>query len=317
MIGGHAIVVDVERGRTQRVWIPRRLGGGAGPGRVPLPSRAQLLAAAARRGTPSTMPRFDASRQHERWRVPGRGPNSRAHTLPRRGLELDLDPFSADAMHDVDERDDERDDDGVRLAMWSDDDATARAHSRRVTYRLDRSDAILLEDSPVEVPPTAVVPTSSAAPTRFFQRERIDLRSYVVADADAAAAVRADSLKPRAPLQHQRQRSPSRSRSRSPSSASSRSSSSLSHPSSPSSSSSRSTSRSRSRSPSRVPRASPSPTSHRRPRSRSPSPRDAKRSRTHTADERRHHRRAREHDSRSDHAIEDHHRAPQSDRDRR
>lgn len=38
-IDGRRIMVDVERGRTVEGWMPRRLGGGRGPGRVGKPSK--------------------------------------------------------------------------------------------------------------------------------------------------------------------------------------------------------------------------------------------------------------------------------------
>merc|ERR1712107_581247 len=46
-IDGRRVMVDVERGRTVEGWMPRRLGGGRGPGRVGKPSKkkkAKLLA---------------------------------------------------------------------------------------------------------------------------------------------------------------------------------------------------------------------------------------------------------------------------------
>merc|ERR1711907_624204 len=47
-IDARRVMVDVERGRTVEGWLPRRLGGGRGPGRVGKPSKKklkQLLAA--------------------------------------------------------------------------------------------------------------------------------------------------------------------------------------------------------------------------------------------------------------------------------
>merc|ERR1712019_157940 len=38
-IDGRRVMVDVERGRTVEGWMPRRLGGGRGPGRVGKPSK--------------------------------------------------------------------------------------------------------------------------------------------------------------------------------------------------------------------------------------------------------------------------------------
>ena len=32
-LSGRRVMVDVERGRTVEGWLPRRLGGGRGPGR--------------------------------------------------------------------------------------------------------------------------------------------------------------------------------------------------------------------------------------------------------------------------------------------
>lgn len=43
-IDGRRVVVDYERGRTQKSWLPRRLGGGKGDTRRPRPSKAELLA---------------------------------------------------------------------------------------------------------------------------------------------------------------------------------------------------------------------------------------------------------------------------------
>merc|ERR1719436_672622 len=38
-IDGRRVMVDVERGRTVEGWLPRRLGGGRGPGRQGKPSK--------------------------------------------------------------------------------------------------------------------------------------------------------------------------------------------------------------------------------------------------------------------------------------
>merc|ERR1719454_1502435 len=38
-IDGRRVLVDVERGRTVEGWLPRRLGGGRGPGRLGKPSK--------------------------------------------------------------------------------------------------------------------------------------------------------------------------------------------------------------------------------------------------------------------------------------
>merc|ERR1711972_776509 len=48
-IDGRRVVVDVERGRTVEGWMPRRLGGGRGPGRVgkPKKNKKKQVAAAA------------------------------------------------------------------------------------------------------------------------------------------------------------------------------------------------------------------------------------------------------------------------------
>jgi U1 small nuclear ribonucleoprotein 70kDa len=34
-VGGRRIIVDIDRGRTEPGWLPRRLGGGKGTGRNP------------------------------------------------------------------------------------------------------------------------------------------------------------------------------------------------------------------------------------------------------------------------------------------
>merc|ERR1711972_1160547 len=49
-IDGRRVMVDVERGRTVEGWMPRRLGGGRGPGRQGKPSKkkAKRLAAEAK-----------------------------------------------------------------------------------------------------------------------------------------------------------------------------------------------------------------------------------------------------------------------------
>lgn len=43
-IDGRRVVVDYERGRTQKNWLPRRLGGGKGHTRRTRESKAVLLA---------------------------------------------------------------------------------------------------------------------------------------------------------------------------------------------------------------------------------------------------------------------------------
>lgn len=42
-IDGRRVTVDVERGRTVRGWLPRRLGGGLGTGRPAKLSKEQLM----------------------------------------------------------------------------------------------------------------------------------------------------------------------------------------------------------------------------------------------------------------------------------
>merc|ERR1712217_1008573 len=46
-IDGRRVMVDVERGRTVEGWMPRRLGGGRGPGRVGKPSKKHIKKAKA------------------------------------------------------------------------------------------------------------------------------------------------------------------------------------------------------------------------------------------------------------------------------
>merc|ERR1740117_2855605 len=46
-IDGRRVMVDVERGRTVEGWVPRRLGGGRGPGRQGKPKKKKKIAAAA------------------------------------------------------------------------------------------------------------------------------------------------------------------------------------------------------------------------------------------------------------------------------
>lgn len=43
-IDGRRVVVDYERGRTQKNWLPRRLGGGKGNTRRTRESKATILA---------------------------------------------------------------------------------------------------------------------------------------------------------------------------------------------------------------------------------------------------------------------------------
>jgi hypothetical protein len=43
-IDGRRVIVDYERGRTQKSWLPRRLGGGKGDTRRTKESRASMLA---------------------------------------------------------------------------------------------------------------------------------------------------------------------------------------------------------------------------------------------------------------------------------
>uniref|UniRef100_A0A914ZRT4 RRM domain-containing protein n=1 Tax=Parascaris univalens TaxID=6257 RepID=A0A914ZRT4_PARUN len=49
-IDGRRVVVDYERGRTQKSWLPRRLGGGKGDTRRTRESKAALEAAALEQG---------------------------------------------------------------------------------------------------------------------------------------------------------------------------------------------------------------------------------------------------------------------------
>merc|ERR1712014_254198 len=44
-IDGRRVMVDVERGRTVEGWLPRRLGGGRGPGRVGKPKKKKAAIA--------------------------------------------------------------------------------------------------------------------------------------------------------------------------------------------------------------------------------------------------------------------------------
>merc|ERR1712110_615168 len=58
-IDGRRVMVDVERGRTVEGWLPRRLGGGRGPGRVGKPKKSKKKAAAA-------APKDDKDRDRDR-----------------------------------------------------------------------------------------------------------------------------------------------------------------------------------------------------------------------------------------------------------
>merc|ERR1712039_766024 len=58
-IDGRRVMVDVERGRTVDGWMPRRLGGGRGPGRVGKPKKSKKKAIAA-------APKDDKDRDRDR-----------------------------------------------------------------------------------------------------------------------------------------------------------------------------------------------------------------------------------------------------------
>merc|ERR1711920_1180095 len=58
-IDGRRVMVDVERGRTVEGWMPRRLGGGRGPGRVGKPKKSKKKAVAA-------APKDDKDRDRDR-----------------------------------------------------------------------------------------------------------------------------------------------------------------------------------------------------------------------------------------------------------
>jgi len=53
-IDGRRVMVDVERGRTVEGWMPRRLGGGRGPGREGKPKSGKKVKGAASASRPSS-----------------------------------------------------------------------------------------------------------------------------------------------------------------------------------------------------------------------------------------------------------------------
>jgi U1 small nuclear ribonucleoprotein len=77
-IDGRHILVDVERGRTVPGWLPRRLGGGRGPGRVGYDPRKQ------KRAVKPNIHKSDTNRKpHDRKR--GRSPDQRSSYNKRGG----------------------------------------------------------------------------------------------------------------------------------------------------------------------------------------------------------------------------------------
>ncbi|MFH4974601.1 hypothetical protein AB6A40_001310 [Gnathostoma spinigerum] len=65
-IDGRRVIVDYERGRTQKTWLPRRLGGGKGDTRRTRESKAALEAAAAEAGEPERASSASRSFSHDR-----------------------------------------------------------------------------------------------------------------------------------------------------------------------------------------------------------------------------------------------------------
>ncbi|KAI1719170.1 RNA recognition motif domain-containing protein [Ditylenchus destructor] len=73
-IDGRRVVVDYERGRTQKQWLPRRLGGGKGDTRRIRLSKAALLAKELEEETRGVSPFRDD--EHNRRRTRGTGMNT-------------------------------------------------------------------------------------------------------------------------------------------------------------------------------------------------------------------------------------------------
>uniref|UniRef100_A0A914I3I4 U1 small nuclear ribonucleoprotein 70 kDa n=1 Tax=Globodera rostochiensis TaxID=31243 RepID=A0A914I3I4_GLORO len=72
-IDGRRVVVDYERGRTQKKWLPRRLGGGKGDTRRARESKATLLARELAEEAASTMANGSSSRSFSPYRSGGGG----------------------------------------------------------------------------------------------------------------------------------------------------------------------------------------------------------------------------------------------------
>ncbi|VDM93061.1 unnamed protein product [Onchocerca ochengi] len=96
-IDGRRVVVDYERGRTQKSWLPRRLGGGKGDTRRLRESKAVLEAAALEmahedRDHRSSSTHRSYSHDRERERNGSVSSNSRRHSRSRdRDRERDRD----------------------------------------------------------------------------------------------------------------------------------------------------------------------------------------------------------------------------------
>jgi len=87
-IDGRRVVVDYERGRTQKTWLPRRLGGGKGETRRIRESKAAILARESAEDTNGrgVSPRRSGSRERERERSSRR---SRSRSRDRRDRDRD------------------------------------------------------------------------------------------------------------------------------------------------------------------------------------------------------------------------------------
>merc|ERR1711941_60699 len=74
-IDGRRVMVDLERGRTVEGWMPRRLGGGRGPGRVGKPSKKKKkkLAEAVKTATKDDKDRDKKDDRRDRDRDRDRG----------------------------------------------------------------------------------------------------------------------------------------------------------------------------------------------------------------------------------------------------
>merc|ERR1712039_1039602 len=126
-IDGRRVMVDVERGRTVEGWLPRRLGGGRGPGRVGKPSKKKLKQqkaeeAARREKEKEERKNRDANRDDDR-KDDRRGGGER----DRRGGDRDR----RGDRGDRDKKDDKRDDrEKDRKDRKDDDRKRDRSRSR-------------------------------------------------------------------------------------------------------------------------------------------------------------------------------------------
>merc|ERR1719440_2559578 len=76
-IDGRRVMVDVERGRTVEGWLPRRLGGGRGPGRQGKLSKKKKKQLAAEKARQKEMEREEKREKEKEARDKDRGGDRR------------------------------------------------------------------------------------------------------------------------------------------------------------------------------------------------------------------------------------------------